>query len=263
MTNDDKRERLELTVKAIQARYGHLSLRPLSPQPEAIAHLPTGFPPLDQALGIGGLPCGQMSELISIPSAGATTMALTLIAQAQARGPVIYLDIDQSFDPVTATQLGVDVKTLLLVEPHSWRDACAIMRDFILAGSSSLLLFDSPAHLLWQPDYGRSLTHTLDRLNLPLGKTDSVLLFLISLLPHHARPDQSVSSQVIHPALAHYAAVRLVVYRTRWRYGRRDVGGYEAKVYIAKNKLAAARGPVNLTLTLNDEEGNGKSTASK
>jgi recombination protein RecA len=255
MTDDDKRERLEMTVQAIQARYGHLSLRPLSPKPQTIPHLPTGFPQLDEALGIGGLPCGQISELVSIPTAGATTMALNLIAQAQARGPVIYLDIDQNFDPVTAAQLGVDVEALLLVEPHSWRDACAILRDFILAGGSSLLLFDSPAHLLWQPEYGRRLTHTLDRLILPLGKSNGALLFLISLLPHTAQPAQARASRVIHPALAHYAAVRLVVYRTRWRYGRRDVGGYEAKVYIAKNKLAAERGPVNLTLTLPGTKG--------
>ncbi len=274
MTNDDKRERLEMTIQAIQARYGHLSLRPLSPQTQPIPHLPTGFPQLDEALGSGGLPCGQVSELVSLPTAGATTIALTLIAQAQAKGPVVYLDVDQSFDPVTAAGLGVDVETLLLVEPHSWRDACAIMRDFVLAGGSSLLLFDTPAHLLWQPAYGRRLTQTLDRLILPLGKTESVLLFLVSLLPHErmsahermpahertpahepirahdARPDQPAPNQAIHPALAHYAAVRLIVYRTRWRYGRRDVGGYEAKVYIAKNKLAAAQGPVNLTLTL-------------
>jgi recombination protein RecA len=253
MTDDDKRERLEMTVQAIQARYGHLSLRPLSPKPQTIPHLPTGFPQLDEALGVGGLPCGQMSELVSIPTAGATTMALNLIAQA--RGPVIYLDIDQNFDPVSAAQLGVDVEALLLVEPHSWRDACAILRDFILAGGSSLLLFDSPAHLLWQPEYGRRLTHTLDRLILPLGKSNGALLFLISLLPHTAQPAQARASRVIHPALAHYAAVRLVVYRTRWRYGRRDVGGYEAKVYIAKNKLAAERGPVNLTLTLPGTKG--------
>jgi RecA/RadA recombinase len=78
------------------------------------------------------------------------------------------------------------------------------------------------------------------------------LLFLITAVPDTSHP---VPNQVIHSALAHYASIRLLVYRIRWLYGRRDIRGYEAKITIAKNKLAASAAPVNLTITLAGTEG--------
>lgn len=253
--DDDKKRRLEMTVEAIQATYGQMAIRRLRPQKQTIPHIATGFPALDQALGIGGLPRGQMTELVSVPSSGTATIALNIVAQAQAEGLAVYLDIDQNFDPSYAAQLGVDLERLLLVEPNSWREACAIMRDFILEGQTSILVFDTPAHVLWQPRYARTLSAALDRLVIPLSKTSCVLLFLITLLPDAPHPGPE---QAIHSALAHHAAVRLVVYRVRWLFGRRDIRGYGAKVYIAKNKFAAAAGLVTLTIGLAGEEGNGR-----
>lgn len=258
--DDDKKRRLEMTVNAIQARHGQLALRRLKPQKHAIPHISTGVSLLDNALGIGGLPRGHITELVSIPSSGTVTIALNVIAQAQAEGLAIYLDIDQNFDPPTAAQLGVDLERLVLIEPNSWREACAIMRDFVLQGHISIFVFDAPAHVLMCPDgrtesrYARALSAALDRLVSPLSKTSCVLLFLITLMPDTSH---SAPNQVVHSALAHYASIRLLVYRIRWLYGRRDIRGYEAKVYIAKNKLAASTAPFNLTITLAGGEGDG------
>lgn len=252
--DDDKKRRLEMTVNAIQARHGQLALRRLKPQKQAIPHIPTGFSLLDNALGIGGLPRGHTTELVSIPSSGTATIALNVVAQAQAEGLAIYLDIDQNFDPPTAAQLGVDLERLVLIEPDSWREACAIMRDFVLQGHISIFVFDAPAHVLWESRYARALSAALDRLVSPLSKTSCVLLFLITVMPDTSHP---TPNQVVHSALAHYASIRLLVYRIRWLYGRRDIQGYEAKVYIAKNKLAASAAPFNLTITLAGGEGDG------
>lgn len=252
--DDDKKRRLEMTVNAIQARYGQLALRPLKSQKHTIPHISTGFPLLDNALGIGGLPRGHITELVSIPSSGTATIVLNVVAQAQAEGLAIYLDVDQNFDPPTAAQLGVNLERLVLIEPDSWREACAIMRDFVLQGHTSVLVFDAPAHVLWQSRYARTLSAALDRLVSPLSKTSCILLFLLTLMPDTSHP---APNQAIHSALAHYAAIRLLVYRIHWLYGGRDIRGYEAKVYIAKNKLAASTNPVNLTITLAGKEGDG------
>ena len=262
MTADDdaRKRRLEMTVAGLQARYGPRALRRLRPQTQAIPHVSTRFPPLDQALGSGGLSRGHITELVSVPSAGTTTLALNVVAQAQTEGLAVYLDIDQNFDPPYAAQLGVDLDRLVLIEPGSWREACAIMRDFVLAGHSSILVFDAPAHLFLRSHghtesrQARTLAATLDRLISPLSQTRCVLLFLVTFMPGTA---PLPSGQAIHAALSHYAAVRLVVYRLRWLYGQRDIRGYEAKVYIAKNKLAASAGPVSLAMTLAGAAGNG------
>jgi len=250
--DDDKKRRLELTVNALQNRYGQLAIRRLKPQKQPIPHVATGFSPLDKALGIGGLPRGHITELVSIPSSGTVTIALNLVAQAQTEGLAIYLDVDQNFDPPYAAQLGVDLERLVLIEPNSWREACAIMHDFILQGHISIFVFDAPVHLLWESHYARTLSAALDRLVSPLSKTSCVLLFLITLIPDTSHP---APNHVVHSALAHYASIRLLVYRIRWLYGRRDIRGYEAKVYIAKNKLAASAAPVTLTISLVGNEG--------
>jgi recombination protein RecA len=259
---NDKKIRLESTINAIQARYGHLALRRLKPLKQTAPHIPTGFPLLDEALGIGGLPRGHITELVSIPSSGATTIALHAVAKAQVQGLAVYLDVGQTFDPPTAVQLGVDLERLVMVEPNSWPEACAIMGDFIWQGESGIFVFDTPAHLLWETANAHTLAKALDRLIAPLGKTTCALLFIISQIPRFQRPISTmseapppVSRQTVHAALAQYAAVRLLVYRARWLYGRHDIRGYEAKVYIAKNKLAAGIAAVNLTITLAGREG--------
>src|SRR5690606_27992848 len=119
-------------------------------------------------------------------------------------------------------------------------------------GHISIFVFDAPAHVLWEARYARALSAVLDRLVSPLRKTSCVLLFLITVMPDTSHP---APNQVVHSTLAHYAVIRLLVYRIRWLYGRRDIQGYEAKVYIAKNKLAASAAPVNLPITLVGGEG--------
>ncbi|NLX44031.1 MAG: DNA recombination/repair protein RecA, partial [Chloroflexi bacterium] len=78
-----KKQRLDQTVSAIQARWGSRALRKPAPQaPNAIPRIPTCFPSLDELTG--GLPRGGITELLGAPTAGATTLALKAVAQAQA-----------------------------------------------------------------------------------------------------------------------------------------------------------------------------------
>lgn len=51
--------------------------------------IPTGALPLDIALGIGGVPRGRIVEVYGPESSGKTTIALHIIAEAQAAGGVV------------------------------------------------------------------------------------------------------------------------------------------------------------------------------
>jgi hypothetical protein len=76
-----KRKRLEMTVGAIQRRWGLRALRRLEADPAkaAIPHISTGFPTLDKALdGIGGIPRSRLSELLGQPTSGMATLAPAL-----------------------------------------------------------------------------------------------------------------------------------------------------------------------------------------
>ncbi|MCL2874693.1 MAG: hypothetical protein FWF12_00060 [Betaproteobacteria bacterium] len=75
--------------------------------------LSTGFPPLDEALSGklvgGGMPCGRIVEIFGPSSCGKTAISTKVMAAAQqAGGFAMFMDHERSFEPVLATQLGLD-----------------------------------------------------------------------------------------------------------------------------------------------------------
>ena len=75
----------------------------------------TGFAELDDLLG-GGIPRGQITELVGHASSGCTSVALSLLAEATARREVAaYIDAADCFDPPSAQRAGVELDRLLWV----------------------------------------------------------------------------------------------------------------------------------------------------
>ena len=70
---------------------------------------------LDRALG-GGLPRGQMSEIIGPASSGRTSLAWAWLGAASRRGETVALvDTFDRFDPASGTACGIDLSRLLWV----------------------------------------------------------------------------------------------------------------------------------------------------
>ena len=85
---------------------------------QAVTVIPTGSISIDAALGVGGLPRGRVVEIFGPESSGKTTLALQVIAQAQAAGGVAaFVDAEHALDPVYSRKLGVDVDSLLVSQP--------------------------------------------------------------------------------------------------------------------------------------------------
>jgi recombination protein RecA len=87
------------------------------PTPAAKTHPPasTGFTALDALLG-GGIPRGQITELIGPASSGRTSIAFAILAEATARGEVAaYIDASDSLDPRSAQKAGIALQRLLWV----------------------------------------------------------------------------------------------------------------------------------------------------
>src|SRR5688572_7508356 len=65
--------------------------------------VPSGHIRLDSALGTGGWPRGALAVLDAPVGGGATTLALSSVAAAQAAGGLTaWLDLDGTFDPAVA-----------------------------------------------------------------------------------------------------------------------------------------------------------------
>lgn len=252
MTADDRRRRLEKTVTDLQVRFG---LRAIGRSPRAAVPptVSTGFSALDEALGVGGLPLGRLSEIIGIPTSGMATLALKVVAEAQAaesRGdsPAVYLDLEKTFDPDYATRCGVDLGRLLVVRPYTVRQGLAMLPDFALDGGFSVVVVDGPLRAPTANETAEMLATTLARIIAPLSRSDCALLFLSSLPPGSAPTPDGYPAQV---GLPHYAAVRLLIRRERWLYRQHDIAGYAAQVLVVKNRLGTEGRRVEVAITFN------------
>jgi recombination protein RecA len=228
-------------------------------QPAAVVpHIPTGFPTLDRALGIGGLPRGRVCELVGPATSGKTTLALKFLAQAQAGGGqhggrqqvggqqvarqhVGYVDQALYFDPDYAYRCGLDLSHLLVGTAHDLHEALAMTEALAHNGGLAALVFDALSFLWTDPIAASLLAATLNRLPAALARSGTVLLVLHdSPLGDHSTGGTPTDGTSALSTLAHIAAVRLQVVRERWLRQHGDVRGYEARVEVLKNRHGPA-----------------------
>jgi recombination protein RecA len=82
----------------------------------------TGSLALDHALGVGGLPKGRITEIYGPEGVGKTTLALSVLAQAQRTGGTgLFVDTEHALDLHWAQQVGVDPHQLLVCQPAASR----------------------------------------------------------------------------------------------------------------------------------------------
>lgn len=94
----------------------------------------TAFPPLDRLLE-GGLPKGQLVELIGARSSGRFSTLLSVLAARTGVGEAAALvDLGDGLDPETAAAMGVDLERLLWVRPEKLKDALAAAEMLLGAG---------------------------------------------------------------------------------------------------------------------------------
>jgi hypothetical protein len=113
-------------------------------QKRAAAPLPSAFPTataLDQLL-IGGLPQGQLVELIGRRSSGRFSTLLSSLATATGAGEAAALvDLGDAFDPQLAVTAGVDLERLLWARPEHLKQTL-ISAEVLLAGGFPLVVVD-------------------------------------------------------------------------------------------------------------------------
>lgn len=224
---------LDDLVAELQQRYGSRAARPgdALPAKEAPALLPTGSPLLDAALG-GGLPRGRLTELVGPRSAGATTLALSAVAQAQRTSGDLacLLDLQGSFDPVSAQALGVDLAGLVVVRPDDGAVAGLTVHTLLARRVVGALVVDSLPSWLTLPRGPAGLAALLRVLPRLLPATDCALLVL-NPLPTGLLPDPAAAPST---TLAPVAALRLRLAPTGWLRRGPDIVGVRSRVAVLR-----------------------------
>lgn len=108
--------------------------------------VPSGIPEMDIFLGCrGGYPAGKIVEFYGKPMCGKTTAALQAAAEWQKRGGgVAFIDTEQSFDPVRATQLGVNAAEVLKTEARTVEDIFTQIKKILDSLGTDEKGFDKP-----------------------------------------------------------------------------------------------------------------------
>ena len=150
MAAPDREKALEMALAQIDKNFGKGSVMRLGDDTRpAIRVIPTGAIALDVALGIGGLPRGRVVELYGPESSGKTSLALHVIANAQAAGGIAaFIDAEHALDPEYAKKLGVDTDALLVSQPDTGEQALEICDTLVRSGAIDLIVIDSVAALV-------------------------------------------------------------------------------------------------------------------
>ena len=212
--------------------------------------IPTGFPTLDRALGVGGLPRGRIIDVRGPESSGKTSLCLSTIAQAQATGGHgCIIDLDRTIDPVWCTRWGIDPERLYISQPKHAEEGLEIADAMIRAGCD-VVVIDSTAALcprneikgkvgdVWG-NHGSLMSQALRKLAGPVSKSGSVLIFVNQLRVNQnvlfGNPEKTTGAR----ALNHYSSVAIDL-RVRKRLKNRNVViGNHVRATVKKSKLAA------------------------
>jgi recombination protein RecA len=202
--------------------------------------LSTGFAVLDQAMGIGGLPRGNIVEIFGPASSGKSTLAQMIVAHNMDGGAsAAWLDAEHVFDPAQAARLGIPVERLVLARPDSAEQALEIARRLVESAALDLLVIDSAAALVPQLEratgigessqglHTRVLAWGLRRLSAAAAKAGAVVLVLNQ---SRGRADEGETSAG-GPPLKLYASVRIVL---------DAAGAHQVRFRILKNKSGEA-----------------------
>src|SRR6187455_2764493 len=154
-SNEDKliiarNKNLDLAIQQIAKDYGDGAIvRLVDEKIVDIEVIPTGNILIDRALGVGGFPRGRVVEVYGPESSGKTTLALSVIAQAQRRGGIAaFIDAEHALDAEYAKKLGVDIDNLLVSQPDSGEQALEIAEMLVRSGAVDVVVVDSVAALV-------------------------------------------------------------------------------------------------------------------
>lgn len=201
--------------------------RPGVAAPEADGRVvSTGFAALDAVLGTGGLPRSATVALRGEASAGRTTLALRVAAEAQAGGAIVaWLDLARAFDPVEAVTRGVTPQWLVVLAPADLEEALAMAGSLLAARTVDLLVLDLPDGR--DPAVaGRRVGDRLGRLAALARRAGTLLLVL----------EPAALGRPLAAAVEEAAGLRLELRREGWIRLGRDVVGQRSAVEVARNR---------------------------
>ena len=251
--SQEKLKMLQLTTDQIESKFGKGSIMKLGEGGTNlnIGAIPTGELPLDAALGIGGVPRGRIVEIYGPESSGKTTLALQVLAEAQALGGIAaFIDAEHALDPVYAARIGVDIDEVLISQPDTGEQALEICDMLVRSGAIDVVVIDSVAALVPRAEIegeigdttvglqARLMSQALRKLAGSLSKSNTTCIFINQLREKigimFGNPETTPGGR----ALKFFSSVRIDIRRIDSIKKNGEVVGNRVRAKVVKNKVA-------------------------
>ncbi|MBI1337000.1 MAG: recombinase RecA [Phycisphaera sp.] len=252
-TVDANRSRaLEQAVGQIERSFGKGSIMRLDDNPESVVPgISTGSISLDLALGGRGIPRGRVIEVFGPESSGKTTLALHVIASAQAAGGVAaFIDAEHALDPSWSRRLGVNLEDLLVSQPDTGEQALEICELLVRSNAVDVIVVDSVAALIPRAEIegemgdthvglqARLMSQALRKLTGAIAKSRCSVVFINQIREKigvmFGNPETTPGGR----ALKFYSSVRIDIRRTGSIKEGDTAVGNRVRARVVKNKVA-------------------------
>jgi recombination protein RecA len=249
----DRLKAVETALSQIERQFGKGAIMRLGQRETlGIEAISTGSISIDAAIGIGGFPRGRVVEVYGPESSGKTTLALSVVGQAQKRGGVAaFIDAEHALDAEYARKLGVDIDNLLVSQPDSGEQALEIAEMLVRSNGVDVVVIDSVAALVPKAElegemgeshmglHARLMSHALRKLTAIVSKSKTCLIFINQIREKigvmFGNPETTTGGR----ALKFYSSVRIDIRRIASIKDGEEVTGSRSKVKVVKNKVAA------------------------
>ncbi len=250
---EEKDKILKLTTDQIESKFGKGAIMKLGDGGAdlTVEAIPTGALALDAALGIGGVPRGRIVEIYGPESSGKTTLALQVLAEAQALGGIVaFIDAEHALDPVYAARIGVDIDEVLISQPDTGEQALEICDMLVRSGAIDCVVIDSVAALTPRAEIegeigdttvglqARLMSQALRKLAGSLSKSDTTCIFINQLREKigimFGNPETTPGGR----ALKFFSSVRIDIRRVETIKKNGEPVGNRVRAKVVKNKVA-------------------------
>ena len=250
--NKERVRAIEQAIAQIEKQFGKGSIMKLGERPVVdVPVISTGSIGLDAAIGVGGLPRGRVVEIFGPESAGKSTLAMHVVAEAQKLGGVAgYVDAEHAMDAGYAARLGVMVDDLLISQPDSGEQALEIVEALVRSNGLDVIVVDSVAALVPRAELdgemgdslpglqARLMSQALRKLTAVVGRSGTCLIFINQIREKigvmFGNPETTTGGR----ALKFYSSVRLDIRRTGQLKDGESIVGSRTRVKVVKNKVA-------------------------
>jgi recombination protein RecA len=253
---DNRSKSLDLALSQIRKEHGEGAIMRFGEKTEdEMSVIPSGAISLDRALGVWGFPRGRIVEIFGPESSGKTTLALHVVANAQASGGIAaYIDAEHALDPRYCRNLGVSLDDLLISQPDCGEQALQVCETLVKSNAVDVIVIDSVAALSPRAEIegeigdsfvgvqARLMSQALRKLTGAISEANTCVIFINQIREKIGVMFGSPETTPGGRALKFYASVRVDVRRTGSIQDAGKVVGSRVRTRVVKNKVASPFG---------------------